>query len=116
MRIKANVKRILIFCVLLATTVFGTEGNFAGQIIRGPDLHDSKKWIYVQGPHGSSRRVDVSTAKIFFNASVEKKDRDAKPENGIREGAQVRVTASQDSDGEWKASSVEIVKAGPPIN
>src|SRR3954471_12978499 len=107
-----NVKRILTF-VLFAASALAADGSFTGQVVNGPNQDANKNWVYVQGPRGPVRRVDVSTAKVRFGAAVGKKDRDTNPEDAVREGAQVRVTASQDGDGEWKASSVEVVKAAP---
>ncbi len=97
----------------MAISSLAATGSFTGQVVNGPNQDVNKKWIYVQGPRGGARRVEVSGAKIAFAGSVPKKDRGGKPEDAIREGAQVRVTASQDGDGEWKASSVEIVKTAP---
>jgi hypothetical protein len=103
-----------LICVLLLTvSAFAASGNFTGQVVNGPDLDANKKWVFIQGPRGPARRVDVSAAKVRFATAVGKKDRATNPEDAIREGAQVRVTASQDGDGEWKASAVEIVKPAP---
>jgi hypothetical protein len=102
-----------VFLFSLSALSLAANGSFTGQVVNGPNLDANKKWVYVQGPRGPVRRVDVSAAKVRFGASVSKRDRDAKPDDAIREGAQVRVTASQDGDGEWKASAVEIVKAPP---
>jgi hypothetical protein len=95
---------------LLTTLAFAASGSFVGQVVNGPNVDSNKKWIYVQAPRGAVRRVDVSAAKIAYGPSVEKKDR---ADDAVREGAQVRVTASQDGEGEWKASRVEVVKAAP---
>ena len=89
---------------------FATDGSFMGQVVKGPNVDAGKKWVYVQGPHGSLRRVDVTAAKITYDTGVAKKDRIRDP---LREGAQVRVTASQDGEGEWKASVVEVMKPVP---
>ena len=104
-----NVKRLFVF-LFLATLAFGANGTFVGQVISGPNADTGKKWIYVQGPRGAVRIVDVSAAKVRYGAGVTKKDR---AEDAVREGAQVRITASQDREGEWKASRVEVVKSAP---
>jgi hypothetical protein len=97
----------------MTSLAFASNGSFTGQVVNGPNLDSDKKWVYVQSPKGPIRRVEISGAKIAYDPSVRKKDRQAKPEDDIHEGAQVRVTASQDGDGEWKASSVEILKTAP---
>jgi hypothetical protein len=94
-------------------TAFAATGSFTGQVVNGPNLDSNKKWVFIQGPRGPVRRVNINDAKISFGAAVKKQDRATKPEDAVREGAEVRVTASQDGDGEWKAASVEIVKVAP---
>lgn len=107
-------KKFALPCLLfISLAVFAANGSFTGQVVNGPNLDSNRKWVFIQGPRGPVRRVDVSLAKITFSESVSKNDKNGKPENAIREGAQVRVTASQDGDGEWKASEIEIVKVAP---
>jgi hypothetical protein len=101
---------MLLVCLILAATAVA-DGSFLGQVVKRPTADAGKNWVYIQGPHLSMRRVDISGAKIKFSSSIGKKE--AKLEDVLREGAQVRVTASQDGQGEWKASEVEIVKAAP---
>ncbi|MGA7460496.1 MAG: hypothetical protein WBW69_09730 [Candidatus Korobacteraceae bacterium] len=87
----------------------GTPGSFRGTIVDGP--HDAgKNWIYVQGRNGMARRVDISRARVSYDESVPTATRLAKPEDALTPGAEVRVTAEQGSDGEWRASQVEILK------
>jgi hypothetical protein len=107
------VKRTLLAFFLLISTAFAADGRFVGQIVNGPDLNAAQKIVYVQGPHGASRKVDITTAKITFSPDVPRQDRESKPEAGVREGAQVRVTASQDDSGDWRASAVEIMRPAP---
>lgn len=101
-------------CALsLAAAAFAAEGSFTGQVVNGPNLDANKKWVFIQGARGPVRRVDINGAKVSFGSQVKKQDKAAKPEDAVREGAEVRVTASQDGEGEWKASAVEIVKVAP---
>jgi len=99
--------------LVIAVSAFAADGSFTGQVVNGPNLDTNKKWVFIQGLRGPARRVDINGAKVSFGSEVKKQDKPLKPEDAIREGAQVRVTASQDGDGEWKASSVEIVKVAP---
>ncbi len=105
------VKRLLILILFFGTCAFAASGSFVGQVVNGPNADAGKKWVFVQSKKGATRKVEISSAKIVFDDDVPKKDRTAKPEDAIKEGAQVRVTASQDSSGEWKASEVEILRA-----
>ena len=87
----------------------GTPGSFRGTIVDGPHSGE-KNWIYVQGRNGMARRVDISRARVIYDESVPTAGRLAKPEDALISGAEVRVTAEQGSDGEWKASRVEILR------
>ena len=104
------VKKLISFIVLMATVAYAASGSFVGQVVNGPNADAGKKWVFVQSKKGATRKVEISSAKVVFDDDVPKKDRTAKPEDAIKEGAQVRVTASQDSSGEWKASEVEILR------
>lgn len=57
-----------------------------------------------------ARRVDISHARVSYDESVPTATRLAKPEDALTAGAEVRVTAEQGSDGEWRASQVEILR------
>jgi hypothetical protein len=100
------------FIILMTLSILvsaGTPGSFRGTIVDGP--HDAgKHWIYVQGRNGMARRVDISHAQISYDDDVPAADRVPKREEALTAGAEVRVTAEQGSDGEWRASSVEILK------
>lgn len=96
--------------VLSAWTNAGTPGSFRGTIVDGPQASAGKHWIYVQGRNGMARRVDISRAQVTYDESVPASTRLAKPENALTPGAEVRVTAEQDDNGEWRASRIEILK------
>ena len=95
---------------MCAAASAGTPGSFRGTIVDGPHSAE-KNWIYVQGRNGTARRVDISRARVVYDEDVPTAGRLAKPEEGLVSGAEVRVTAEQGSDGEWRASRVEILKA-----
>lgn len=96
--------------LLVAVTAMAASGSFVGQVVNGPNADAGKKWVFVQSKKGATRKVEISSAKVIFDEDVAKKDRNVKPEDAIKEGAQIRVTASQDSSGEWKASEVQILR------
>lgn len=100
--------------MILGLTVLanaGTPGSFRGTIVDGPHGAVGKNWIYVHSRNGMARRVDISHASVSYDESVPTATRLTKPEDALIAGAEVRVTAEQGSDGEWKASRVEILKA-----
>jgi hypothetical protein len=58
-----------------------------------------------------ARRVDVSHARVSYDDGVPTETRLPRAEDALIAGAEVRVTAEQGSDGEWRATQVEILKA-----
>ena len=109
-------KAVLLSLVAFATLAFAAaSGSFRGQVVNGPNQGSSAdtKWVFVQAPNGSVRRVETSHARIHFGSGVAPKQNKQKPADAVREGAEVRVTASQDGDGEWKATDIEILKLAP---
>jgi hypothetical protein len=101
--------RVVALVLGLAVLASATPGSFRGTIVDNPNA--AKGWIYVQGRNGTARRVEISRAKILYDEDVPAADRRPKPEEALIPGAEVRVTAEQDSDGEWHATQVEILKA-----
>jgi len=94
----------------IAVLATATPGSFRGTIVDNPN--GAKGWIYVQGRNGTARRVEISHAKIEYGEDVPAAERRPKPEEALTPGAEVRVTAEQDRDGEWHATQVEILKTG----
>ncbi len=70
-------------------------------------------WLYVRSKNGSIRRVDISQAAIAYDEDVPADQRKKPAREQLAVGAEVRVTAEQGSDGEWRASRVEIIKPAP---
>lgn len=106
-------KRILrVFAPVLGLAILAaaTPGSFRGTIVDNPRA--AKGWIYVQGRNGTARRVEISRAKVLYDEDVPAAERRPKPEEALVPGAEVRVTAEQDSDGEWHATQIEILKGG----
>jgi hypothetical protein len=93
---------------LMAMAIAGTPGSFRGTIVDRPTAE--KGWLYVQGRNGTARRVEISHAQIVYDEDVPTAERRPNPEDALVVGTEVRVTAEQGSDGEWRASQVEILK------
>lgn len=92
---------------LAAVLWAATPGTFRGIVV-----HASQpgKWVYVRGARGITRRVDLSQAKIIFSPSVPAAAQSKDGLRSIAEGTEVRITAVQDAEGEWKATRVEVLK------
>ncbi len=99
--------------VILSLSAFvyaGTPGSFRGKIVEGPHAAAEKDWIYVQARNGMVRRVEISHAQVEYDEDVPAARRSRNPQDGLKAGAEVRITAEQGSDGEWRASAIEILK------
>jgi hypothetical protein len=88
----------------------GTPGSFRGTIVDGSSTQ--KGWIYVQGRNGMARRVEIAHATVVYDEEVPASERRPKAEDALVAGAEVRITAEQGADGEWRASEVEVLKRG----
>ncbi|MGE0405879.1 MAG: hypothetical protein AB7O65_06240 [Candidatus Korobacteraceae bacterium] len=82
-------------------------GVFRGVIVEGPG--EEPGYIYLRGRNGQLRRVLVTSARVSYATSFPKQEREKEPRLSLREGVEVRVTAKQDDDGEWRATDIEIL-------
>lgn len=106
----AGSDRILLALLLFSAMVrAGTPGSFRGTIVDSPGA--GKDRIYVQGRNGMARRVDISRARVSYDEDVPAAIRLPRPDDALTAGTEVRVTAEQGDDGEWRASRVEILKS-----
>ena len=97
--------------LLLAGSVaaFGTIGSFRGKIVTAPAGQAREGWVFVQGPNGRLRLVDVRKAEFAFDDDL-RAPADLSPSAKLLlQGAEVRVVGEQ-SDGEWRALRVEIIR------
>ncbi len=99
--------------LLLAAASFGASlGTFGGRMVSGPNQDPSRHWIYILSNKGNIRRVDVSHATINYGSGFPKRNRRPDTATALQDGARVHVLASQDSEGEWKATRVVIDAPG----
>ncbi len=68
-------------------------------------------WVYIVGRNDALRLVHIANAVVSYAEEFPQNRRRAVPANDLKPGAEVRVTAEQDSTGEWRASEVEIISA-----
>ncbi len=101
---------VSMFCVL---DYAGTPGSFRGTVVEGDQGSPREGWLYIRSKNGSIRRVDISQATVGYDEAVPADQRKATAREQLVIGAEVRVTAEQGSDGEWRALRVEIVKPAP---
>ncbi|MBZ5567871.1 MAG: hypothetical protein LAO06_18230 [Acidobacteriia bacterium] len=99
----------IVAAILLISAAFlwaDTPGTFRGVVIHGPDI--TPGWMYLKSG-GQTRRVGIGRADVMYSDSVPAGERQKLPAMSIVSGAEVRVTAQQDKDGEWRATKIEIL-------
>ncbi len=101
-----------VICGLLISGIplFAADGTFRGKVIEAPENTPSVPgWIFVQGRNRMLRRVEVAHAEVVFGEEVPSSQRHKCNSECLSAGQDVRVTARQDSAGEWRAKRVEIL-------
>jgi len=104
---------LLLSGLLLCSLAQATSGSFRGTVVEGDQGSPKPGFLYVQGRNGSIRRVDISQASIEYDEDLPPDQRKAQAREQLVVGAEVRVTAEEGKDGEWRASQVEIIKPAP---
>src|SRR5437868_14743815 len=102
--------------LLLAASSFifaGTPGTFRGTLVEASDGSGSCGCIYVQGRNGLIRRVQTTGAQVVYAEEFPAAERKKQPATALVKGAEVRVEAEPDKDGEWRAQRIEILPAKP---
>jgi len=92
-------------------TAFAVDGTFRGKITDPPASEPAVKgWIFVQGRNRMLRRVEVAHAEIVYGEEIPASERHNCRADCLKAGQEVRITAHQDSSGEWRAKRVEILR------
>lgn len=101
----------LIFGLLISgIPLSAADGTFRGKVIDPPEnIPLLPGWIFVQGRNRMLRRVEVAHAEVVFGDDVPSSQRHKCDSDCLSAGQEVRVTARQDSAGEWRAKRVEIL-------
>lgn len=101
----------LLLFLALASCLFATDGTFLGTIVSPPGQEAvTPGWIFVQGRNRMVRRVDVTHATIVPAQGTAPGQGKKCGAECLAIGQEVRVTAEQDSRGEWRAKRVEILR------
>lgn len=95
--------------LVFSLPLFATRGVFQGRVVDGTK-REQGKYIYVAGPTGLMRRVNIQNCRVRFDASVPLRQRVHNASESLKESAEVRVTAEQRDDGEWVATEILILK------
>jgi hypothetical protein len=107
MRKLALTLTVAVLVVVAVTMRADTPGIFRGVVIHGPEI--TPGWMFLKSANGQVRKVGISRAEVVYSAAVPAKDRQKAPAMSIASGTEVRVTARQDEDGEWRATRIEIL-------
>src|ERR1051326_2494192 len=94
----------VIFVLLLSSPpASAVDGTFRGKVIDPPvNQPIVPGWIFVQGRNRMLRRVEVAHAVIVFGEEIPASQRRKCNAECLTAGQEVRVTARQDSAGEWR--------------
>ena len=100
---------VLLLLVVWAISAFPTIGSFRGKIVAAPAGQAREGWVFVQGPNGRLRLVDVRRAEFAFDENFRAPANLNPSAKLLLQGAEVRVVGEQ-QDGEWRATRVEIIR------
>ena len=99
---------LLLVC---SPSAFAADGTFRGKIANPPaNEAEVKGWIFVEGRNKMLRRVEVAHEEIVYGEEVPASQRRDCNLDCLTTGQEVRITARQDSGGEWRAKRVEILR------
>ena|SRR5205807_2146774 len=100
---------IVFLLTLWSVAALATIGSFRGKIVAAPAGQAREGWVFVQGPNGRLRLVDVRKAEFAFDDDF-RAPADLNPSAKLLlQGAEVRVVGEQ-FEGEWRATRVEIIR------
>ena len=108
-RVKRQQRLALAICLFTALPMFATKGIFQGLVVEGTK-REAGKYIYVAGRAGYMRRVNIQRCRVRFGESIPSSQRVQSAVESLRDSAEIRVTAEEDSHGEWVASEIVILK------
>jgi hypothetical protein len=100
---------VVLIWTLSLTLLAGTPGTFRGVLVEGPTSSRADGWVFIKGKNGLLRKVEIKRADVRYEEKFPEEKRKKAPKLALKPGIEVRVTATQGSDGEWHASQVEIV-------
>lgn len=105
---------LLALLLLWALPLFATKGVFQGRVVEGTK-REAGKYIYVAGPSGYMRRVNIERCRVRFDSAIPASQRVQSAAESLHESAEILVTAEQGTNGEWVASDIVILKL-PEVN
>jgi hypothetical protein len=108
-KMKRAALTVAMICVLSLAVFAGTPGTFRGVLVDGPATTHADGWVFVKGKNGMLRKVEIRRADVHYEEGFPQEKRKRTPKLALKPGIEVRVTATQESDGEWHATEVEIV-------
>src|ERR1051326_8504001 len=103
---------LVLTCAMLLSSpqLSAVDGTFRGKVIEPPANQPLVPgWNFVQGRNRMLRRVEVAHAIVVFGEGIPAHQRHKCNAECLSAGQEVRVTARQDSAGEWRAKRVEIL-------
>ena len=107
----SNSVTVTLLAILFVMPLMGakTPGIFRGVLMEIPQGEPTTGFVYLRARNGNMRKVEIAKAVIAYDASVPKEQQTTAPSDALKPGADVRITAEQEGDGEWHASRIDIM-------
>ena len=102
--------RAFIFGILLLPLYGSTPAMFRGRVVEIADQPRQAGTIFVMGPNGSLRKVQIGQARVTYADAMPEKFRKPAPQDSLVQGADIRVEAEEASAGLWRAHAIEILQ------
>jgi hypothetical protein len=97
--------------LFLPVSAIAADGTFQGKVVDPPPSEQVPEgWIFIQGGNHMLRRVDVSHAVVVLGPDIPSSQRRKCGWECLAAGQEIRVTAEQDSAGEWRAKRIVILR------
>ena len=106
---RAAASFVILLIVLPLGATNNTQGIFRGTLVENPKDAPATGFVYLRSRNGNVRRVETSKAVVAYDESVPKEQQTTAASEALKPGTDVRVTASQEADGEWHASRIDIL-------
>ena len=104
----ARSRRLLLLMLVWSIGAQATLGSFRGKIVSAPAGQAREGWVFVQGPNGNLRLVDIRNAEFAFDDDFHAPAHLNPSAKLLLQGAEVRVLGEQQG-GEWRAIRIEIL-------
>jgi hypothetical protein len=110
-RLSSNRLTATLLALLFVMPLMGakTPGVFRGVLVESPKGETATGFVFLRARNGNMRKVETTKAVVAYDESVPKDQQTVSAAEALKPGADVRITAEQEGDGEWHASRIDIM-------